>query len=62
MLRLNFVYIDEFIDFDENSVNTIFIPGDQFEILGHKIKIAGDDPGSLALHEYFEPNTPVPSP
>ena len=45
-------YIDEFIDFDENSVNTIFIPGDQFAILGNKIKIAGDDP---SVGVYFVP-------
>jgi hypothetical protein len=38
-------YIGEFIDFDEDSVNTMFLPGDQFAIHGHKIKIAGDDPG-----------------
>ena len=36
-------YIDEFVDIDENSTNAIFVPGDQFSISGHKIKIAGDE-------------------
>ena len=38
-------WIDEFHDTDEDSINTLYIPGDQFVIHGHKIKIAGDDPG-----------------
>jgi hypothetical protein len=37
-------YIDEFIDFEAESVNTLFVPCDQFAIHGHKIKITGDDP------------------
>ena len=37
-------YIDEFFDYDENSSNTLFSPGNQFRIEGYKIKIAGDDP------------------
>jgi hypothetical protein len=37
-------WIDEYRDTDEDAVNSIFIPGDQFVINGHKIKIAGDDP------------------
>jgi hypothetical protein len=45
-------WIDEFIDTDENSVNTIFTPGDQFIIHGHKIKAAGDDP---SVGVYFVP-------
>jgi hypothetical protein len=36
--------IAEFIDYDEDSVNTLYAPGDQFAILGNKIKIAGEDP------------------
>ena len=36
-------YIDEFIDIDKNLSNSVFLPGDQFSILGHKIKIAGDE-------------------
>jgi len=38
-------YIDEFIDFDEHSVNTLYAPGDQFILHGYKIKLAGNDPG-----------------
>ena len=37
-------YINEFIDFEEDSVNTLFVPGNQSAIHGYKIKIAGDDP------------------
>jgi hypothetical protein len=45
-------WIGEFIDFDENSVNTLCVPGDQFAIHGHKIKAAGDNPG---VGVYFVP-------
>jgi len=38
-------WIDEFIDTDEDSINTLFVGGDQFVLHGHKIKIAGDNPG-----------------
>jgi len=38
-------YIAEFYDVEEDAVNTIFAPGDQFVLTGHKIKVAGDDPG-----------------
>ena len=37
-------YIDEFRDLEEESINSLFIPGNQFSISGHKIKLAGDDP------------------
>jgi len=37
-------YIDKFIDFEEDSTNTIFAPGNQFAVYGHKIKIDGSDP------------------
>jgi len=37
-------WIDEFIDTDEHSVNTLYVPGDQFILLGNKIKVAGNDP------------------
>ena len=37
-------YIDEFTDKDEDSVNSVFIPGNLFSIRGNKIKIAGDHP------------------
>jgi hypothetical protein len=45
-------YIAEFIDYDEDSVNPLYVPGDQFAIHGHKIKLAGDDPG---VGVYFVP-------
>jgi hypothetical protein len=37
-------YIDEFHDFEADSSNAAFVPGNQFAIHGHKIKVAGDDP------------------
>jgi hypothetical protein len=45
-------WIDEFIDTDENAVNTHYKPDNQFVLHGHKIKIAGDDPG---VGVYFVP-------
>jgi hypothetical protein len=45
-------WIDEFLDTDEDSVNSHYKPGDQFVLHGHKIKIAGDDP---ELGVYFVP-------
>jgi len=36
-------YIAEFVDTDENSINGLYVPGDQFIINGHKIEVAGDD-------------------
>ena len=38
-------YIDTFIDYEEDSTNSVFIPGNQFAIHGDKIKIAGNAPG-----------------
>ena len=35
-------YIDEFIDTEDNCVNSQFIPGNMFVIHGHKIKVEGD--------------------
>jgi len=45
-------WIDEFIDTDEDSINTLYVPGDQFVIHDHKIKVAGSDPG---VGVYFVP-------
>jgi hypothetical protein len=45
-------YIDEFVDFDTDAVNTIFAANNLFAVHGHKIKIAGDDP---ACGVYFVP-------
>jgi len=45
-------YIGEFMDFDENSSNTLYSPGDQFALYGYKIKITGNDP---AVGMYFVP-------
>ena len=36
--------IYEFFDLDAESVNDMYVPGNQFIIYGDKIKIAGDDP------------------
>ena len=37
--------IDKFTDLDKDSVNKLYVPGNQFSISGQKIKVAGDDPG-----------------
>jgi hypothetical protein len=38
------VCINEFIDIEEEAVNSVFVLGNMFVISGNKIKIAGDDP------------------
>ena len=45
-------YIDEFIDAEEDSINAHYLPGNQFIIHGHKIKVVGDDP---SVGVYFVP-------
>jgi len=45
-------YIAEFNDFEAESVNTLYVPGNQFAIYGNKIKLAGDDP---EVGVYFVP-------
>jgi len=45
-------WIDEYFDVEEDSTNTVFIPGGQFIIHGHRIKAAGDDP---SVGVYFVP-------
>jgi len=45
-------WIGEFIDYDEDSTNTLYAPGDQFAIHGHKIKVAGNNPN---IGVYFAP-------
>ena len=52
-------WIDEFIDIEENSTNTLYLAEDQFVIHGHKIKVAGDDPG---IGVYFVPVEALPPP
>ena len=37
-------HIREFIDTDENAVNSIVVPGNAFIIIGEKIKLVGDEP------------------
>jgi hypothetical protein len=37
-------YIDEFIDVSTEAVNETLTPGGMFNISGHKIKLAGDNP------------------
>ena len=37
-------YIDEFVDKDEDAVNSLFAPGNMFSISGNRIKVAGDHP------------------
>jgi len=43
-LAENAGWIDEFTDYNLNSVNGIFFVDNIFKISGHRIKIAGDDP------------------
>ena len=38
-------FIDKFIDFQENTVNSLYTPGDLFSVSGNQIKVAGDNPG-----------------
>jgi hypothetical protein len=45
-------WIDEFIDTDEDSINTLYVPGNQFVLLGNKIRVEGDNP---ACGVYFVP-------
>jgi len=45
-------YIDLFTDYDEKSENTLYGPGHQFGLHGHKVKLAGNDPG---VGLYFVP-------
>ena len=40
----NACYIDKFVDFEADSTNTLYVPGNQFAIYGHKIKVDGEDP------------------
>jgi hypothetical protein len=37
-------YISEFLDIEENSINSLFFPGDQFVMTGSGIKAEGPDP------------------
>jgi hypothetical protein len=45
-------FIDEVIDVDPGAVNETLTPGGQFVVTGHKIKVAGTDPG---VGLYFVP-------
>ena len=45
-------YIDQFVDVEENSVNSTFVPGNGFAVHGHHIKIDGNNP---ACGVYFVP-------
>ena len=38
-------YIDEFIDTEDNTRNTWYMPGNLFSLSGNRIKIEGDDTG-----------------
>ena len=38
------VYIDEIIDVHTESLNSVLTPGNMVHILGHKIKVEGEDP------------------
>ncbi|MDR0496430.1 MAG: DUF4469 domain-containing protein [Treponema sp.] len=45
-------FIDTFVDYEEDSINNTFLPGNQFSIHGNKIKVAGNDPNNGV---YFVP-------
>jgi len=45
-------WIDEFEDVEAGTINTVYVPGDQFVLRGSRIKITGDDP---ACGLYFVP-------
>ncbi|MDR1837407.1 MAG: DUF4469 domain-containing protein [Treponema sp.] len=44
--------VDKYLDTDENEINSIFVPGNQFVVSGNKIRIEGNDP-NVGL--YFVP-------
>ena len=46
-------FIDEYYDCGKKTFNSTYAPDHQFSISGHKIKIAGDDPGNGV---YFVPS------
>jgi hypothetical protein len=52
-------YIGEFLDHENNSLNEIYEPGNQFVLTGHKLKIAGEDP---SCGMYFVPADHVGAP
>jgi len=37
-------FIDKFVDTDEKTVNSVFVPGNLFSLSGNKIKVMGDNP------------------
>jgi len=45
-------FIDQFIDVEDNLINSSFVPGNGFTVHGHNIKIDGTDP---ACGLYFVP-------
>lgn len=45
-------FIDSFIDYEENMINSQYVPGNIFGIFGNKIKVAGDHP---SCGVYFVP-------
>ena len=44
-------YIDEFVDLEEHTTNTVYVGGNGFAVHGHNIKIEGDPPCGV----YFVP-------
>jgi hypothetical protein len=53
-LASNKASIVEFTDVSNEAVNETIMPGEQFVIIGNKIKVEGDDP---SCGVYFEPVT-----
>jgi len=47
-------YIDEFIDLENQSINSQFVPGHGFAIHGHNIKLEGGNPD---IGVYFQHET-----
>ncbi|WP_461255447.1 DNA-binding domain-containing protein [Treponema sp. R80B11-R83G3] len=52
-------WIDEFIDVEADSINHVVTSGNQFIIHGHKIKVAGDNPGVGVFFLDEEGNNPT---
>jgi hypothetical protein len=53
-------WISEFIDQEENALNSIFIPGNVCAIMGHRNKIEGDDPScGLYMVPVLDPSKAV---
>ena len=52
-------YIDEFIDLEENAVNSVIVEGHGFAVHSHNIKIEGGDPCGMYSVPVNDPSNKV---